>query len=344
MGAEGGELATIAITAAFLLLTILVSILILWLLARLFRAPNSKWRHAVVAFVLSIPLSMVVVLAERFLLNEDSSTVLQFVLFCAILLGCEILQFWTFKVIFKLTLLRSVGYFFANLICAAVFAAGAAAFFKTTLVHPYVCSKLACAPTMIGVHRVDKCPNCGGKLYVREIDASWPVPMENTHANDGICENCHKFSVAKNPSAQHFGADFVMSAHFLTPKRWDLVTYAPPDRSAEEQVIFVGRVVGLPGETVVIKDGAVFINGQRQSPPPEIAGVEYDSDLVEDFPAATFVDREAPKLLGQDEFCVLGDFSENSLDSRYFGPVPRKKLNGVVTVCYWPPSRWRIWR
>lgn len=337
-------MATIAITAAFLLLTILVSILILWLLARLFRAPNSKWRHAVIAFVLSIPLAVLILFAERFLIRDESSNNQNVALFWVIVLACQLLQFLIYKVNFKLSLPKSVGYFFSHLICEAAVALGAAAFFVTTLVHPYVCSKLACAPTLIGVHRIDKCPNCGGKLYVREIDASWPVAMTNTHANDGICENCHKFSVAKNPSAQHFGADSVMSAHFLTPKRWDLVTYAPPDRSAEEQVIFVGRVVGLPGETVVIKDGSVFINGQRQSPPPEIAAVEYDSDLVEGFPAATFVDREAPKLLGQDEFCVLGDFSENSLDSRYFGPVPRKKLNGVVTVCYWPPSRWRIWR
>jgi signal peptidase I len=328
-------LATIAIIVAFLSLAILGEILILWALARLFNAPNNRWRHAVIAFVLAIPLSIVQVPAERFLLNDGNATALKIGVFWTIVLACLLLQFLIVKKTFKLSLPRSVGYFFANLICAAAFALGASAFLRTALLHPYACNKLACAPTLIGAHRVDKCPNCGGTLFVRAIEPESPGSGLDDRANDGICEKCHKFSVAKNPSVENRRPDLVISSLFLAPGRWDLVTYAPPDRSSKEQVIFVGRVVGLPGETVVIKDGAVYINGKKLSPPPGIAGIEY---------LATFVDREAPKQLGQDEYCVLGDFSKNSLDSRYFGAVPRKNINGVVTVCYWPPNRWRIWR
>ncbi len=335
---------TLIIIVTFIALVIAGSILILWALARLFNAPNNRWRHAVIAFLLAIPPSIVQVMAERFLLNGGNATGQKVGLFWAIVLGSLLLQFLIVKMTFKLSLPRSVGYFFANLICEAALALGASAFLRTALVHPYACNKLACAPTLIGAHRVDKCPNCGATLFVRATEPESPVSGLDDRANDGICEKCKKFSVAKNPSVENHRADLVMSALFLAPKRWDLVTYAPPDRSSKEQVIFVGRVVGLPGETVVVKDGAVFINGQKQPPPPEIAGIEYLSEIVEGYPAATFVDRESPDQLGQDEFCVLGDFSKNSLDSRYFGPVPRKKINGVVTVCYWPPNRWRIWR
>jgi signal peptidase I len=100
----------------------------------------------------------------------------------------------------------------------------------------------------------------------------------------------------------------------------------------------------LPGETVTIKDGAVVINGEKMMPSAEIAWLQYESGVVPGYGISKFVVADKPHQLDEDEYCVLGDISINSLDSRYFGTVKRDAIKAVVTVCYWPPSRWRIWR
>ncbi len=117
---------------------------------------------------------------------------------------------------------------------------------------------------------------------------------------------------------------------------------------------YVKRLVGLPGEEVFIKDGSVWINGQRLEPPESLRGLEF----VTEFPNAHFQpkiwgtpDRSAK--LGKGEYFVLGDFSQQSADSRLWETgapghpsyaVPESYLIGVVTHIYWPPGRWRILR
>ena len=103
------------------------------------------------------------------------------------------------------------------------------------------------------------------------------------------------------------------------------------------------RLVGLPGEKVFIKDGAVWANDVRLSPPESIAGLQYSTEL-ESGASALMGSPDQPWILKEDEYCVLGDFSERSSDSRFWGPVPRSNIEGVVTIRYWPISRWPVWR
>ena len=133
-----------------------------------------------------------------------------------------------------------------------------------------------------------------------------------------------------------------------------MVTFRFP---SDPKIIYVKRLVGLPGETVYIKDGAVWIDGRKLDPPPSLKGLDYVTGMpsMPDMPpimiAAGTPDR--PAVLGPDEYFMLGDFSAQSMDSRLWDKgapghppyaVPESYIIGVVTHIYWPPSRWRILR
>ncbi len=109
------------------------------------------------------------------------------------------------------------------------------------------------------------------------------------------------------------------------PSRWDVVILRHAD--GEESV---KRVVGLPGETVEIREGALVVNGARIEPPEHLAG-EY---IVQ---KGRF--GHAPVALGDDKYFVLGDSSYVSQDSRRWGPVGREDIEGRVMCIVFPLGR-----
>lgn len=89
---------------------------------------------------------------------------------------------------------------------------------------------------------------------------------------------------------------------------------------------FVKRVIGVPGDTVMIDRGTVYLNG-----------VALDEPYIE------FPDRGSLKeqVVPEDSFFVLGDNRRASDDSRSWGLVPAENVIGRSWVSYWPPSRLR---
>jgi signal peptidase I len=115
------------------------------------------------------------------------------------------------------------------------------------------------------------------------------------------------------------------------PERGQIVVFTTPstaDRCAagDGGSTFVKRVIGLPGEVVSMREGVVFIDGQRLLEPyvdPSRRGFESGS---------------WPRVPA-DHYFLLGDNRAHSCDSRTWGTVPRSSLIGPVLLSYWPPSR-----
>ena len=113
---------------------------------------------------------------------------------------------------------------------------------------------------------------------------------------------------------------------FKTPERGDIIIFKFPDN---EEETYVKRVVGLPGETIKIEYGIVYINGKAL----EEDYVYYDSgsaDLSGDFPATYIPDNC---------YFVLGDNRNDSEDSRYWKTtnfVEKDKILGKAIFCYYP--------
>ncbi|GAB4562763.1 MAG: signal peptidase I [Anaerolineae bacterium] len=106
--------------------------------------------------------------------------------------------------------------------------------------------------------------------------------------------------------------------HF--PQRGDIVVIRVPGHSRE---LLIKRVIALPGETVEIRDGVVYIDGEPLDEPYVI----YRSH-------ETLAPRTVPPL----SVFVMGDNRSASNDSRVFGPIHRDNIVGRAWISYWPPS------
>ncbi|MCU0478102.1 MAG: signal peptidase I [Chloroflexi bacterium] len=120
----------------------------------------------------------------------------------------------------------------------------------------------------------------------------------------------------------------------LTPRfdpysRGDIVVFEPPEAWVQggPKTPFIKRVIGLPGETVEIKDGAVFIDGARLEEP-----------YVYDLQPTTASEEPASWVIPDDEVFVMGDHRAASADSRAFGPIQETTVIGRAWLRYWPIS------
>ncbi len=117
---------------------------------------------------------------------------------------------------------------------------------------------------------------------------------------------------------------FINRVVYMTgkPQRGDVVVIRNPINSAGKDLI--KRIVGLPGETITIAAGRVFING-----------VLIDEPYIKDFLNHP---EERTWRLGPDEYFVLGDNRNHSNDSFDFGPIKQKIIIGRAWISYWPPQ------
>ncbi len=139
------------------------------------------------------------------------------------------------------------------------------------------------------------------------------------------------------PGLRNLPADLVYPLRI--PRRGEVVILEEPSAAgeAEREEILIKRVIGLPGETVHIKDGLVYINGEALSERAEDGGY-----LVE--PTDCNGGRLCePYLVPRNHIVVLGDHRSNSLDSRSWAGEPGLSLERVIGkawVSYWPREEW----
>lgn len=202
------------------------------------------------------------------------------------------------------------------------------------------------APTLLGEHLEAPCPRCGAPAYGSRVEAGRQLPPEGLQM---ICSKEMKSVFVANPPRNLSGGDRMLVCKLLKPKRWDLIAFRYPK---DPSVSHVKRLVGLPGEKLEIRDGAIWINGEKQEAPEAVRGIHF-SPTIETNGRVFSGPGSAPVQLGSDEYFVLGDFVEQAADSRLWEQgapgyppyaVPESHIIGVAINVYWPISRWAGFR
>src|SRR5262245_53139826 len=158
------------------------------------------------------------------------------------------------------------------------------------------------------IHQISMEPNFheGQRVLVSKLDSIWSSLFVRTaHAAE---------SRRNSPFALQRGQVVVF---FKTP--------------AHNEDALIKRAIGLPGDTVELKNGAVLINGVPLDE-PYMNGVRTSCGSY-----------CKPFTLGPDEYFLLGDNRANSLDSRSFGPIPADQIVGRVVLRYWPLNQVEVY-
>lgn len=159
----------------------------------------------------------------------------------------------------------------------------------------------------------------GALLLVKFVIRPFYIPsgsMENTLAiNDRILVNCLLYDIS-------------------APNRGDIVVFfPPPEPSREEDIILIKRVVGIAHDRIEVKNGALYLNGER---------------LNEPFIKEPIIGDYGPETIKEGYVFCMGDNRNNSRDSRFIGgghglgQVPIKNVLGRAECIFFPPSRMHL--
>jgi signal peptidase I len=188
-----------------------------------------------------------------------------------------------------------------ELVATVAIAVGLALLIQAFLVKPYRIPSGSMIPTL----------QIGQRILVNRLDTSPGLgdvvvfhPPTGATSADGTCGN-------PNQGSGHDQA-------------------CDKDVPVESGETFVKRVVGLPGDHLTIKAGYVYRNGKKETGSyiqncMDVAGADCN------FPT--------PIVVPAGDYYMMGDNRGNSLDSRYWGPVPQKWIVGVAFATYWPLDR-----
>ena len=115
---------------------------------------------------------------------------------------------------------------------------------------------------------------------------------------------------------------------FSDPQRFDIIIFRYPD---DERQLFIKRIIGLPGETVEIRDGKIYLNGS-------------DEPLEDVQTKETMVGSFGPYTVPENSYFVMGDNRNDSKDSRYWTNtfVTKDEILGKAIFRYWPISEFKI--
>ncbi|MEQ9625261.1 signal peptidase I [Coleofasciculus chthonoplastes] len=163
------------------------------------------------------------------------------------------------------------------------------------------------------------------------LGASTPIednPFSLSRCKDFIETVYLPSSVSMQPNLQSF--DYVLldktAYNSRLPQRSDIIFFQPTQTLREQNFTapFVKRIIGLPGETVEINNGLVYINGQP-----------LQEDYIEEAPEYQY----GPVVIPDNHYLVLGDNRNNSYDSHYWGFVNRELIIGQVIAVIYPIGR-----
>ena len=172
-----------------------------------------------------------------------------------------------------------------------------------------------------------------------------------------------------NKAAYGFRIPFtnIRFGQFQDIKVGDVIVLKFPAKSREQRNCgpetqygrdFVKRVVALPGDTVQIKNGRLWVNGEQMAEQPyevyenipriesEIAQGEeemyqalWEEHILDNYLGGELRDSFGPVVVPENSYFVMGDNRDNSCDSRFWGPVPRENIKGKAWFVHWPLNK-----
>jgi len=123
-----------------------------------------------------------------------------------------------------------------------------------------------------------------------------------------------------------------LTYQFREPQRGEVVVFRYPNNPKE---FFIKRIIGMPGETIVIKNGQILIKSGSEANEPFFLQEDYLPSDLKTFPEKEYV-------LDKVQYLVLGDNRRNSSDSRSWGPLDKKFITGRAFFRAWPPSKFGL--
>lgn len=119
-----------------------------------------------------------------------------------------------------------------------------------------------------------------------------------------------------------------ISFHLQQINHGEVIILRPPDNPS---VNYLKRVIGIPGDTVDIKDGDVYVNGQKLTEP-----------YIDGQKTLTTNNEEMKTALRESEYFVMGDNRNHSRDSRELGPIPKQNIISHVWIRLFPFNQIKI--
>jgi signal peptidase I len=116
------------------------------------------------------------------------------------------------------------------------------------------------------------------------------------------------------------------SSSARNPKRGDIVVFESPQNGKN----FLKRVVAIGGDNVELRNAVLYINGNVINE-PYIKKPENNEGISQSFSNGNY----GPAIVPGNTYFVLGDYRNNSQDSRHFGFVPHENIKGTVRSIYW---------
>jgi signal peptidase I len=165
-------------------------------------------------------------------------------------------------------------------------------------------------------------------LFVRTwVVQAFKIPTGSMENNLLIGDHLlvNKFVFAPTPTSLERAVLPVRIIH-----RGDIVVFKYPEQPERD---FIKRVIGLPGETIELRNKKVYVNGNPLDEPY----VHFLEPSHEDAEITSFDVREryGPVTVPSHQYFVMGDNRDNSQDSRYWGFLPRSYIKGKALMIYW---------
>jgi signal peptidase I len=251
----------------------------LWLSGKWLRAPRTRYGRALAAIVMlnfvTIGLAVVNSSASTWAGDRASRQVVMLAVdLAAIVIATTVLAKWALRTSTGKSLLAALVTMFAS----TVFGLPITLSLRHYVFEAFVVPQGSMAPALIGRHFDVVCSRCGcefpvsattrlqkqERLELRNGGMSLSTSSDN---QIGVCRNC-RFEQPIGHDQPIAQGDRILIEKLGRPQRWDLVVFHFPE---EIDVTYIKRLIGMPGETVEIIGGDIFINGQREPKPAHVA-------------------------------------------------------------------------